>query len=105
MSWAHFAKILIWKIILWKIQFGNRNLNAVGHSSQKIYDIPWSTDGSETPTQKDYGQPTKYRAAGVGARGAYASKNFTFVTIHLYLGIEEPLRPLMEKQIPKLLLK
>ena len=54
---------------------------------------------------KDYGQPTKYRAAGVGARGAYASKNFTFVTLHLHLGIVEPLRPLMEKQIPKLLLK
>ena len=47
---------------------------------------------------KDYGQPTKYRAAGVGARGAYASKNFTFVTVHLHLGIVEPLRPLMEKQ-------
>ena len=27
------------------------------------------------------------------------------VCIHLHLGIEEPLRPLMEKQIPKLLLK
>ena len=26
-----------------KVYFGNRNLKAVGHSFQKIYDIPWST--------------------------------------------------------------
>ena len=49
MSMEQFAKIY-WQ----KIHFGNRNLKAVGHSFQKIYDVPWFgprmlLEGRETP--------------------------------------------------------
>ena len=40
----HFTKIHFAKIHFAKMHFGNGCLKAVGHSFQKIYHVPWSTD-------------------------------------------------------------
>ena len=68
------------KYTLEKIYFGNQSLKAVGHSCQKIYNVPWSTNALSRDTDRveilkvwQTNLPTN-PLSWVGSRYAYSSK-------------------------------